>query len=340
MNISFGKVFIISVTTLAGVSCTIPPVRPPQPSAIPIERQEKITEIDQVLLPSKPSPSPLAEITEIDKPLIQHKPVLTPPPVVALLPTSLLPLRNTSVVPGGVAWISLPNQSATPPKILYQKRQVVVLRHGKKWMALIGVPLNAKVGSHSVIDQQTGKRYSFKVKYKKYKTQHVRIKNKRKVNPNRQDLQRIRRELKQIQAALSSHWQATSNSPLPLMQPVKGRFSSPFGLRRYFNGQRRNPHKGLDIAAPLGTPVVAAASGKVVRTGHYFFTGKTVFIDHGQSVVTLYGHLNTIVVSSGQTVKTGQFIGTIGKTGRASGPHLHWGVSLNNTMVDPMLVKQ
>ncbi len=345
------KFLIIGVGALTSVSCAIAPMTPPQPSSVPVERQEKVTRFDELQIPApaesfpvKPQPpvalpSPIAEpspmVAKIDK--RQFTPI---PPPVAWLPTSLLSLRNISAVPGGIAWITLSSQSDTLPKIMYQKHRAVVLRHGDGWVAIVGVPLDAKLGQHSVIDQETGERYSFRVKHKKYKTQRLRIKNKRKVNPNRRDLQRIEREYLEIKAALATPWKTTSTSPLPLILPVQGRFSSPFGLRRYFNGQRRNPHKGLDIAARQGTPIIAAAAGKVINTGHYFFTGKTVFIDHGQGVVTLYGHMNKILVSPGEFVEKRQIIGRVGKTGRATGPHLHWGVSLNNTMVDPILMKQ
>jgi murein DD-endopeptidase MepM/ murein hydrolase activator NlpD len=243
-------------------------------------------------------------------------------------------------VPGGVAWVPLGIQSAIPPKIKYKQRRVLVLHHKQQWIALVGIPLSAKTGRHSVVNQETGKRYTFKVKAKKYKAQYIKLKNKRLVNPTSKDLKRIRRERKLMKAAFASRWRISSTQPLPLTQPVRGRLSSPFGLRRYFNGQARNPHTGLDIAVPQGTPIAAAASGKVVKTGHYFYTGKTVMIDHGQKVVTLYGHLNTIAVSVGQWVKRGQKIGTVGKTGRATGPHLHWSVSLNQTLIDPKLVMQ
>ena len=105
----------------------------------------------------------------------------------------------------------------------------------------------------------------------------------------------------------------------------------------FFNEQPRNPHTGLDIAASTGTPITAASSGIVINTGDYFFNGKTVFIDHGQGLITMYCHLSSIDVLEGQEISQGEMLGKVGMTGRVTGPHLHWSVILNNTMVDPTL---
>ena len=339
------KWVIVSITSLVCVSCAIPPVQRsevivavPQPQTMEVNKPLDKAPISA--LPTQPVIPP-REFPVIKLPNSQPLQVRPPkrlisPPVMQF-PVSL---RKKIAVPGGIAWVLLPNQSMMPPQMTYQQRRVATFYNGRQWFALVGIPLSAKVGWHSIIDQQTQKRYSFQVKSKKYKTQRIKLKNKRLVNPNQKDLRRIRSEHQQIKAALASPWRITSTSPLPLTQPVHGRFSSPFGLRRFFNGQRRNPHSGLDIAVSQGTSVRAAAAGKVVNTGHYFYTGKTIIIDHGLGIVTLYGHLNRIKVFTGQTVRRGQSIGTVGKTGRATGPHLHWGVSLNNTMINPMLVTQ
>jgi len=173
---------------------------------------------------------------------------------------------------------------------------------------------------------------------KQYETQHLTIKNKRKVNPNPDDMKRIGKERKKINAALA-HWDDNFyTNTLQLDLPVQGRLSSPFGLRRFFNEQPRKPHSGIDIAAPKGTPIKAPASGKVILTGDFFFNGNSAFIDHGQGLITMYCHMDSIKVEEGQLVKQGEQLGTIGMTGRVTGPHLHWSISMNNARIDPNLI--
>ena len=122
-----------------------------------------------------------------------------------------------------------------------------------------------------------------------------------------------------------------------MVAPVPGPRSSSFGLRRIFNGQARAPHSGMDIAAPSGTPIKAPLAGTVIDTGDYFFNGATVWLDHGGGLLTMYCHLSETSVRPGDVLRAGDRLGAVGATGRVTGPHLHWGVMLNRTMVDPAL---
>jgi murein DD-endopeptidase MepM/ murein hydrolase activator NlpD len=215
----------------------------------------------------------------------------------------------------------------------------MVLANGSAYTAVVGLPLSTKPGTHTLkVKDASGKvtNRQFTVTDKTYQSQHLTIKNKRMVNPEKRDMERIGREQRQIKKALAA-WNEQSPETLRFLLPVEGPMSSPFGLRRFFNEQARRPHSGLDLAAAEGTPIKAPASGRIADTGDFFFNGNTVFIDHGRGLVTLYCHLSRIDVEPGQQVASGEVIGAVGKTGRVTGAHLHWGVSLNDARVDPML---
>ncbi len=247
-----------------------------------------------------------------------------------------LELPTESTVPGGVAIISI--QVDGKPEAYFYDRKVMVLGSSNNWKAIIGIPLSAKVGTHDLQVKTNGieTNYKFEIQNKDYETQYLTIKNKRKVNPNEQDMTRIIKEKKLISKA-KTHWSDNENVSLNFIQPAEGPYSSPFGLRRFFNKQARRPHSGLDIAAPKGAPIIAPADGTVINTGHYFFNGNTVFLDHGQGLITMYCHLDSISIKEGTEVKTGDIIGNVGLTGRVTGAHLHWSVMLNNTTIDPLL---
>ena len=176
------------------------------------------------------------------------------------------------------------------------------------------------------------------VLHKHYKEQHIKLKTNKHVNLSAENEARFAREFKEQTEAYQRYREGVVPSNIVLDRPVDGgRYSSPFGLRRFFNGQERNPHSGLDIAVPTGTPVKASADGVITIVGDYFFNGKTVFVDHGQGMISMYCHLSEIDVKKGQTVKRGEVVGKVGATGRATGPHLHWNVSLNDARVDPAI---
>jgi murein DD-endopeptidase MepM/ murein hydrolase activator NlpD len=158
----------------------------------------------------------------------------------------------------------------------------------------------------------------------------------RHVDLSPENLARHERERGQQARVMATH-SSTVPFSLRMQQPVQGPRSSSFGLRRVFNGQARNPHSGMDIAAPVGTPVVAPLPGLVIDVGDYFFNGKTVWLDHGSGLLSLLCHLSSMHVAVGDSVGTGQRIAAVGATGRVTGPHLHWSVMLNRAMVDPAL---
>lgn len=247
-------------------------------------------------------------------------------------------LPQTDPVPGGVVIVPLKTNTLQAPKVYYHKNRVLVKKVGAQWYAVVGIPLTAKPGKHRLhfIKGKNNHTLSFVVNAKRYPEQRLQLKNKRMVNPYKKDLERILREKKFIIAALK-HWRDADADLSPFLQPVTGRLSSPFGLRRFFNDQARKPHSGLDIAAPQGTPVHAPTDGRVITVGNYFFNGNTVFLDHGQGLISMYCHLNSIEVKEGDVLKRGDTFATVGMTGRVTGPHLHWSVSLNNARVDPKL---
>lgn len=156
------------------------------------------------------------------------------------------------------------------------------------------------------------------------------------VNPDQEQTARFEREAAEQKAAYRVFTPAETEARWPTFRwPATGRLSSPFGLRRFFNGEPRAPHLGLDIAAPAGAPVVAPADGRVALVGDYFFNGRTVIIDHGQGLYSMLCHFSEILVKPGQLVRAGDPVGRVGATGRATAPHLHWTVSLNDARIDP-----
>ena len=247
-------------------------------------------------------------------------------------------------VPGGVAVIALGPmpETGTAPRVSYQDQPVMVLRdNDASWIAVVGIDLKTAPGDYVVRlhNGSDSRPLSFTISSKEYKAQHIRLKNQRHVTPDPVQVKRYEREYNEQIAAYQS-FRPVVPSNVSFDKPVDGRLSSPFGLRRFFNGQERNPHSGLDFAVPQGTPVKAPADGVVTIVADYFFNGKTVFIDHGQGLVTMYCHLSEFEVKVGDPVSRGQVIARVGATGRATGPHLHWNVSLNNARVDPALFIQ
>lgn len=241
-------------------------------------------------------------------------------------------------VPGGIAVIPIGND-AIAPIAEFAGHRIAVVRQQNTWLAIVGIPLSTPPGQQTlqVTSKKGLRKMPFKVAGKHYRTQRLSIENQRQVTPNEEDLKRIEHERARIETALSK-FSAADQPTFELRQPVPGRRSDSFGSRRVFNGEARNPHSGMDIPSPLGTPIHAAADGKVIEAGDFFFNGNTVFIDHGMGLVTMYCHLSKIAVQPGDVVHGNDVIGEVGATGRVTGPHLHFGVALNRAMIDPALL--
>jgi murein DD-endopeptidase MepM/ murein hydrolase activator NlpD len=248
-----------------------------------------------------------------------------------------LELPTQRIVPGGVATLAL-GASPTRPQAFASGVPVMVIGDASGWVAVLGIPLSAKPGSGVIQVRRAGRaeaQVTYAIEAKQYAEQHLKV-PQRTVDLSKEDLARYERERvrqNEVIATFSEQWP----DALRMRAPTPGARSSSFGLRRVFNGQPRSPHSGMDIAAEVGTPVIAPAAGRVIDTGDYFFNGNTVWIDHGAGLLTMVCHLSAIDVKPGDPVAPGQRIGAVGATGRVTGAHLHWSVSLNRTMVDPEL---
>lgn len=245
------------------------------------------------------------------------------------LASAAVPAATVEIELGSVAAVPLPIDAVSASA---NGEQVLVLQGH----AIVGAALDAEPGPRTleVATLTDTAKLAYEVVHRDYPEQRLRTSNRRMVNPDPADLERINRETATMRAAYALRTPVTA-SPVPFLKPVAGRHSSVFGLRRFWNDQPRSPHSGLDIAANTGTPIESPAPGIVVVTGDYFFNGNTVLVDHGGGLVTMYCHMHTIGVKEGQAVARGDVLGQVGATGRSTGPHLHWSVSLGGIRVDP-----
>jgi murein DD-endopeptidase MepM/ murein hydrolase activator NlpD len=248
-------------------------------------------------------------------------------------------LPQPLAVPGGIAIVPLGTGPGPAPKANYEGKRVMVVSDHGQWLAVVGLSLDAAPGSYQLtVEDADGKTssHAFEIGTKEYPTQRITLKDQKMVSPDEKDLPRINNELERSRAAYAT-WRDEANIPFPLTVPVEGARSSSFGLRRFFNGEPRRPHGGVDISAPVGAVIHAPAPGRVVEGGEFYFNGNTLFIDHGQGLITMYAHMSEVDVKVGQEVQRGDVIGRVGATGRATGPHLHWTVTLNGFAIDPAL---
>lgn len=250
-----------------------------------------------------------------------------------IIATQSFALPQDSRRAGGIAVIPVPK---TVLNVTYQDKPVLIVDGENSVNHIVfGIPLSVPLGILQ-LQSSTGP-INIEVKPFKYAEQRLNVKNQDYLNPNQEQLDRYSQEAKEQNSVYSSFSPAQWKDFPKFIRPTAGKFSNSFGRKRFFNGEERAPHSGLDIPAPIGQKVVAPAAGKVVATGNYFFNGNTVMIDHGQGLISMFCHLSKINVEKGQILKQGELLGLVGKTGRVTGPHLHWGMSLNNARVDPQL---
>jgi murein DD-endopeptidase MepM/ murein hydrolase activator NlpD len=251
---------------------------------------------------------------------------------------AVLPLsRASSAVPGGIALIPVGN-GMRAPGVSFDGKRVMLIRQNDQWLAVVGLPLatipgELKLQVRTDDGAEPARTVTFMVTDKKYSEQRLSV-APGQVNLSKKDLARYNRETARLHVVMQS-FSSAAPATLQLLPPVDGPRSSSFGLRRVFNGESRNPHSGMDIAATTGTPVRAAADGRVIETGNYFFNGNTVLMEHGEGLITMYCHLSVIGVKTGDVLRRGEVLGKVGATGRVTGPHLHFGVALNRAYVDP-----
>ncbi|HEU4684673.1 MAG TPA: M23 family metallopeptidase [Nitrospira sp.] len=246
---------------------------------------------------------------------------------------------------GQILVIKVPmDEQATEVKGTFLDRTIPFFREYRSgepagYLGLLGIDMQDAPGMHELAidvrngDQKKRLSYNVLVTKEKFGIEHLKL-PKDKVDLDDKTLARWKAEQEQVRQALAE------NSALRLwrsdfVEPVSGKRSGIFGSVRIMNGQPRNPHNGEDIGAPLGTEVTATNDGIVRLTVDHFFSGKGVFVDHGLGFYSMYFHLSDVLVNDGDLVQAGQVIGRVGATGRATGPHLHWGVKLNGARVNP-----
>ena len=220
-------------------------------------------------------------------------------------------------------------------------RSFPAFRADGAWNALVGVDLGTKPGTHTLRLEGTlpgGEKITgsdtLTVRGKSFPTRHLKVEPKY-VTPPPDVLARIERESAEVEAVFGAlsparHWSG------PFDQPVPGAVISEFGKRTVYNGQPRKPHTGVDLRGASGTPVGAPNAGRVALARDLYYSGLTVILDHGLGACSYLAHLSEMSVKVGDVVQKGDIVGKVGATGRVTGPHLHWTVTLSGARVDPM----
>lgn len=253
-----------------------------------------------------------------------------------LLPTAIYAndLSLTGIFnQGGIVIGNHPNAK----KVTFENRELKLSDEG---YFLFGFSRKFKNNSSVKVELKSGEliEKSFKINERTYEIEVLKGLPSKMVTPNAEQLEKIREDRATLSYAIRSNSEV-SIFPKNFIRPLDGRTSGLYGSERILNGQKRNPHGGWDIAAPVGTPIKATAGGKILLAQKgFYYTGNVVIIGHGYDLKSMYIHMDKINVKKGDIIKQGDVIGTVGMTGRTLGPHLHWNVYWQNIKIDPELL--
>lgn len=250
-------------------------------------------------------------------------------------------LKPAEVFQGGVLEVRVSGEEIQTIKGSLREQEIPFFSGQRSFIALLGVDLEEKAGPVEISIQAQGKngeksekRITLRIREKSFPREKITV----PASFDRLD-EAARRRIEREQELLNRLWALSSLRRWwegRFLAPVPGEITSPFGLKRIVNGSPRAPHGGVDLKAALGTEIFAANHGQVVLREELFFSGKSIVLDHGGGLYTMYFHLDDFHVEKDAQVRKGELIGWAGKTGRVTGPHLHWGARLNGARVDPL----
>jgi len=238
-------------------------------------------------------------------------------------------------VPGGIFFHEIPVEKFKSG-IFINNTRILTKQVNDKFYLIYGIPYGTPPGNQSIniVDRVSENTVNFFLKKRIVEKQYIKV-SKKYSEPSSSDVKRIIKE----QEILKSHrntWSSV-NPDINFIYPVEGIITGVFGTERYYNGKKGRYHNGIDIAAKMNDSIVAPSAGRVIVVGDFFYNGKFIYIDHGKGLLSIFIHLNEILVKKGESVKKGDEIGKIGTSGRSTGPHVHWSVMLNQTYIDPMI---
>ena len=264
------------------------------------------------------------------------------PVQVQILPQTNIQVSASALDQGDVVLVTLTTTKAITPSLLWRDKEIPLASNTEKtkWFGFLEASLGAHPGKNKALvrltigSQVKTSEMEILIQAKDYGLRNLTL-PKELVDLDGPTLERVQKE-SSVVAGVWSRPLAEQLWQGPFIRPVSGEISEIFGVKSIFNNQPRSPHSGVDLRGEKGTPILAVNRGRVVLIADHFFTGNTVLIDHGGGIQSMYFHMDRVGVESGQTIAKGDVIGWVGATGRATGPHLHFGVRVNGTTVDPL----